>query len=170
MKQYLSALLLLVSTLFTATYTQAQAIVITTFAGTGDAVGYSGDGGPAVDALLYNPSDIALDAAGNLYIADFYNNVIRKVDTGGIIYTVAGTGAGAGIMAGGGYTGDNGPATAAELNGPFGIIIDPSGNIIFADGYNHVVRKVTTAGIITTIAGNHIAAYSGMAAQPQWRL
>src|SRR5207249_4812100 len=74
---------------------------------------------------------------------------------------VAGTGFGAGGTATGGYSGDFGPATAANLNGPFGIAIDATGNIIFADGYNHVVRKVTTAGIITTIAGNNTAAYSG---------
>jgi trimeric autotransporter adhesin len=136
--------------------------VINTMAGTPDNPGYSGDTGPATIANLNNPSDIAFDASGNLYIADFLNNVIRKVDTFGNIYTIAGTGYGAGGMDDGLDTGDGGPATAATLNGPFALAIDSVGNVFFADGYSHVVRKVTVAtGIITQIAGTHGAAGYG---------
>lgn len=147
--------------LLSATTTKAQ--IITLFAGTPDNAGYTGDGGQATAAMFYSPSDIAFDRAGNLYVTDFINNVIRKIDTFGIVRTVAGNGFGAGstTTASGGYTGDGGPATAAELNGPFALAIDRTGNIIFADGYNHVVRKVSTSGIITTIAGNNTAAYNG---------
>jgi len=163
MKRYLSilstALILLASV-------NAQGQYIYTIAGTPNTPGYGGDGGLATNALMYSPSDIAIDSAGNLYVTDFINNVIRKIDTGGIITTIAGTGFGSGVVStsgtgSGGYTGDLGQATAAELNGPFGITLDPSGNIYFADGYNHVVRKIDTAGIITTIAGNHLVGYFG---------
>jgi len=148
-------------TLFAAGAANAQ-IVITTYAGTGSSGGYIGDGGPATVALLSSPSDVAVDKAGNVYVADFVNNVIRKVDTFGVITNFAGTGLGSGgAPASGGYSGDNGPATAADLNGPFALAIDKNNNVYFADGYNHVVRKVNTAGIITTVAGNHIAGYSG---------
>lgn len=134
---------------------------IKTIAGTGYTTGYTGDGGPATNALMYSPTDIAFDMTGNLYITDFLNNVIRKLDTSGIIYTIAGTGFGAGAAGAGGYSGDGGPATNANLNGPFALAIDATGNIIFADGYNHVVRKINTSGIITTIAGKISAGYSG---------
>ncbi|MCD6012474.1 MAG: hypothetical protein K0Q79_2336 [Flavipsychrobacter sp.] len=159
MKQLFQKLALLVCVFWGGTSTHAQ--YITTVAGMGYMTGYTGDGGPATVATMYSPSDIAFDQAGNLYITDFINNVIRKLDTNGYIYTVAGTGFGAGSAAAGAYTGDGGPATAADLNGPFAIAIDASGNIIFADGYNHVVRKVSTSGIITTIAGKPTAGYSG---------
>jgi len=160
MKQYLRNLFAAVL-LLSAYGTQAQ-YVITTYAGTANNGGYYGDDGPAISALLSSPSDVALDNTGNLYIADFINNVIRKVDTMGMITTIAGTALGAGGMATGGYSGDNGPATAADLNGPFALALDKFGNIIFADGYNHVVRKISTSGIITTIAGRHSApGYSG---------
>jgi trimeric autotransporter adhesin len=135
---------------------------ISTFAGQGFIAGYAGDNGLAVDATMYSPTDIAFDKKGNLFITDFINNVIRKVDTAGIITTVVGTGVGAGSAGGGAYSGDNGPATAANLNGPFALALDTNDNIIFADGYNHVVRKVTrSTGIITTIAGKTTAGYSG---------
>jgi len=136
--------------------------VINTIAGIPTTPGYNGDGAAATNANLDNPSDIAFDASGNLYIADFINNVIRKVDTFGNIYTIAGTGFGHGAGASGGggaYTGDNGPATAADLNGPFALAIDTVGNVFFADGYNHVVRKVTVStGIISLVAGTAGAA------------
>jgi sugar lactone lactonase YvrE len=113
-----------------------------------------GDGGPATAARLQLPSDVAFDAAGNLYIDDGGNNRIRKVDAKGILTTVAGNGTP-------GFSGDGGPATAAQLNShstfidpPGGIAIDSSGNLYIADSFNHRVRKVDGQGIITTVAGN----------------
>lgn len=153
-------LLLIIVLCFTyASSTNAQ--YIKTIAGVGATPGYTGDGGAATIATMYSPTDLAFDNAGNMYIADFINNVIRKIDTSGIITTVAGTGFGAGMAGAGGYSGDGGPAVSANLNGPFALAIDASGNIIFADGYNHVVRKVSTTGIITTIAGKITAGFSG---------
>jgi sugar lactone lactonase YvrE len=118
---------------------------ITTVAGTG-AGGFSGDGGPATDAQLSAPSGVAVDAAGNLFIADISNDRIRKVDTAGTITTVAGNGTW-------GFSGDGGPATNAELNGPQGVTVDPAGNLFIADSWNNRIRKVDTAGTITTVAG-----------------
>ena len=134
--------------------------IITTVAGDGSIFynvwPFCGDGGLATDAQLNDPWGVAVDIAGNIYIADRGNNVIRKVDVStGIINTVAGTGTG-------GYTGDNGPATSATLNGPDGITLDSQGNMYISDDYNNVIRKVSKAtGIITTIAGNGTAGYSG---------
>ena len=122
---------------------------VTTVAGIGGSTGYSGDGGLATLAKLNYPNGVALDAAGNIYIADADNHVIRlvNVDTG-IITTVAGTGGS------NGYSGDGGLATSAKLNGPYGVAIDAAGNICIADSYNHVVRMVASStGIITTVAG-----------------
>ncbi len=127
--------------------------IITTVAGTG-AQGYSGDGGQATAAELYTPTGIALDAAGNLYIVDEDNFVIRKVTTAGIITTVAGNNAG-------GYSGDGGQATAAEILRPYGMTVDAAGNLYIADTQNNRVRKVNTSGIITTIAGTGTGAYGG---------
>ncbi|GJQ58203.1 MAG: hypothetical protein SCALA701_10040 [Candidatus Scalindua sp.] len=127
--------------------------VITTVAGNGTN-GYSGDGGPAVDAQLWNPTGVAVDLSGNLYIADFYNNRIRKVDTSGVITTVAGNGSW-------GYSGDGGPAVDAKRYYPSGVVLDASGNLYIADRYNHRIRKVNTAGIIITVAGNGTYGYSG---------
>jgi sugar lactone lactonase YvrE len=133
----------------------AQTGVITTVAGNRQA-GYSGDGGPATAAELEYPSAVATDAAGNLYIADRDNNVIRKVNAStGVISTVAGNGFGAGTFVTGGYTGDGGPATSAELSSPTGVAVDTAGNLYIADGNNLVIRMVTaTNGIISTVAGN----------------
>ena len=118
--------------------------------------GYSGDGGPATSAQLYGPAGVALDRVGNLYITEFNNYRIRKVNAGtGIITTVAGNGTG-------GYGGDGGPATSARLLQPYGITVDDSGNIFFDDGGNNRVRKIAAnTGIITTIAGNGTGGYSG---------
>ena len=127
--------------------------VITTVAGDGTSA-YGGDGGPAVAASLYNPTGVAVDAAGNLYIADSGNQRIRRVDTAGIITTVAGTGSA-------NFSGDGGPATAARLNQPFAVALDSTGNLYVADQLNQRVRKVDTAGIITTVAGNGSTLFGG---------
>lgn len=129
--------------------------IIATIAGTGIA-GYSGDNASAASAQLDLPTAIALDASGNLYIADTANHRIRKIDaTTGIITTVAGNGTE-------GYSGDNGPATAASLDSPTGLAIDASGNIYIADTHNHRIRKITAAtGIISTVAGTGTPGYSG---------
>jgi hypothetical protein len=129
--------------------------IITTVAGTGMA-GYSGDNGPATSAKLNGPRAITLDASSNLYIPDSANNRIRKVAVGsGTITTVAGTG-----MAG--YSGDNGPATSAKLNQPYGVAVDASGNLYISDDSNNCIRKVAVgSGIITTVAGTGTAGYSG---------
>ena len=183
--------------------------IITTVAGNGTQ-GYNGDGGPAIEASLKLPYDVALDASGNLYIAEYGNHCIRKVDTNGIITTVAGNGTQGDSGDGGpateaqfssifglavdlwgniyisdadncrirmvdksgiittvagngaeGYSGDGGPATEARLNGPCGIALSAWGNIYIADRFNHVIRKVDTNGIITTVAGNGIQGYNG---------
>jgi sugar lactone lactonase YvrE len=117
--------------------------------------GYAGDNGPATQAELYQPAGAAVDSAGNLYIADAYNYVIRKVTPNGTITTVAGTGKY-------GYSGDGGQATSATMGRCYGIAVDTAGNIYTADIDNSVIRKVTVAtGIITTVAGNGTAGYNG---------
>ncbi len=130
-----------------------QAQLIYTAVGSG-IPGYNGDGGPAKDAQFLTLKGIAFDLSGNLYIADATNNVVRKVNTSGVVSTFAGNSAP-------NYYGDGGPASAAMLYNPSGVVADSFGNIFIADQYNHVVRKVDTAGMITTIAGNGIASYSG---------
>ena len=129
--------------------------IITTVAGNGT-LGSSGDGGAATSAELLDPTGVALDGSGNLYIADRANDRIRKVTAStGIITTVAGNGTQ-------GYSGDGGAATSAELSGPFAVTVDASGNIYIADEYNQRIRKVTVStGIITTVAGNGTQGYSG---------
>ncbi|MCA1683612.1 MAG: DUF11 domain-containing protein, partial [Actinobacteria bacterium] len=127
--------------------------IITTVAGNGT-WGYSGDGGPATEAQLALPSDVSLDAAGNIYIADIGTPVIRMVDTDGIIHTVAGTG----VF---GYSGDGGPATEAQIGYAQALWVDAAGNIYIADTSNNVIRMVDTEGIITTVAGTGVAGYSG---------
>lgn len=122
--------------------------IITTVAGNGT-MGYNGDNIPAINAQLNYPHDVAVDGVGNLYIADNGNSRIRKVTPDGTITTVVGTG-------GLGYNGDNIPGINAELNQPFGVAVDGSGNLYIADSYNHRIRKVTPDGTITTIAGNGI--------------
>jgi sugar lactone lactonase YvrE len=120
--------------------------VIRTVAGSG-AVGYAGDGGPATSASLYNPTGIALDTAGNLYIADPNNHRVRKVSTAGIITTFAGTG----VV---GYSGDGGPAISAQMYTPIDITFDKMGNMFIAEADNHIIRKINTSGIISTVAGS----------------
>jgi YD repeat-containing protein len=126
--------------------------LITTVAGNGTQ-GYSGDGQAATKARLNGPLRVAVDGQGNLFIADTGNHRIRKVNTNGTITTVAGTGVA-------GFSGDGGPATSAKLNNPFGVEVDGQGNIFIAD-VNNRIRKVTPAGIITTVAGNGVNGYSG---------
>ena len=134
--------------------------IITTVAGNG-VEAYSGDGGPATQASMYIPIRCVVDAAGNLYVTDQSGQRIRMINTAGIISTFAGTGANAGPHSLGSYSGDGGQATAANLNNPTAITVDPAGNIIFSDQYNQRIRKVDKNGIITTIAGNGNAAYGG---------
>ena len=119
---------------------------ITIFAGTEGGSGFSGDGGAATAAELSSPTDVALDSSGNLYIADLGNHRIRKVDTSGTITTFAGTGKS-------GFSGDGGPATAARLDQPLGVAVDSSGNLYISELLNNRVRKVDTAGTISTVAG-----------------
>ena len=133
--------------------------IITTVAGNGTA-GYSGDGGQATNAEMRNPYGVAVDSIGNLFIADWANNCIRKVGTNGIITTFAGNGYGAGLGYGN-YTGDGGAATNAELYYPYGVAVDAKGNLFIADWANNRVRKVGTNGIITTFAGSYASGYFG---------
>ena len=119
---------------------------ITTIAGTG-VLGYSGDGGAALNASITLSGGLALDSAGNLFFSDDLNAVVRKIDTSGIITTYAGNGFSD-------FSGDGGPATSASMWGPWGITFDPSGNLYIADSGNGRVRYVNPAGIINTFAGN----------------
>ena len=118
---------------------------IATIAGAGR-WGFSGDGGPAAQAHLNAPSDVAVDAGGNLFIADEGNHRIRRVDSSGIITTIAGNGER-------GFAGDGGPAVAAQLDHPRGVAVDATGNLYIADHDNHRIRKVDPSGTITTVAG-----------------
>jgi len=120
--------------------------IITTYAGSGVA-GFSGDGGRAVDAELSGPSGLAVDGQGNLYVSDYWNQRIRKVSPDGVITTVAGTGQV-------GFAGDGGPATAARFNGLWALAVDPSGNLFVSDSANQRIRRITPAGLITTVAGS----------------
>lgn len=120
---------------------------ISTIIGTGEA-GYSGDGGPASAARLNNPFDLTFDTAGDLIFSDTFNHCIRRVDARtGVISTIAGTGER-------GFSGDGGPATSAQLNEPYGVAVDPSGTVFFADRLNRRVRCVDAGtGVMTTLAG-----------------
>jgi len=145
-----------------------QTGIINTFVGTGSK-GYSGDGGPAVNAEMEKPEGLAVDADDNVYIADAHNEVIRMVDDNGIITTVAGNGTK-------GYSGDNGPATAAQLDHPVDVTLwnpgsgggplafggdHEEGAFYICDNHNHCIRKVDTNGIITTVAGTTVEGYGG---------
>ena len=128
--------------------------IITTVAGNGSA-GYNGDNRAAINAQLNSPRGVAVDALGNIFIGDFSNHRVRKVDSSGNIATIAGIGPP------GSYSGDNGPATAAGLNGPKSVTVDGLGNVFFIDSNNHRVRKVSPSGAITTVAGTGTAGYNG---------
>lgn len=127
--------------------------MISTVVGT-DTAGFTGDGGSAASAELNSPSGIVLDATGNLYIADLFNHRIRKVNSTGIITTVAGTG-------NQGFSGNNGLATNADINTPTDVTVDNQGNIYFADYGNQLVRKISVDGIISIVAGNGNPGFSG---------
>lgn len=127
--------------------------IIDTAAGSGEK-GFDGDNGLAVKAKLFRPTAVDVDKAGNLFIVDNGNNCIRKVDSNGIITTFAGTGKP-------GLSGDGGPAVQAQFNSPYGIRVDPGGNVLVADQGNNRIRKITPDGIIKTVAGNGKSEFSG---------
>jgi hypothetical protein len=126
---------------------------ISTVAGTG-AVGFVGDGGPAIAATLDNPAGMAMDAAGNLYIADSNNNRIRRVDPKGRITTIAGTGAS-------GSGGDGGPAAAATMADPEGLAIGPDGSLYVGEAEGNRIRRIDAHGTISTFAGTGAVGYAG---------
>src|SRR5260370_6444397 len=113
--------------------------------------GFSGDGGPAVNASLNGPWGVGFDSQGNLYIADAFNNRVRRITPDGIISTFAGGGRGSTI-------GDGGPATLAKLSQPVALAVDPTGNVYINDQGNKRIRRVTPDGAISTYAGNGISA------------
>ena len=127
--------------------------VINTAAGLGSR-GFSGDGGAAGSATLDNPTAVATDQDGNIYFSDQSNHRIRKVTTAGIITTIGGSGTA-------GFSGDEGPATAARLNFPGGLVVDTNGDVYFADDENFRIRRISASGTITTVAGNGTRGFSG---------
>jgi len=116
--------------------------------------GYSGDGGPAVNAQLAFPDGVAVDPAGNVYVTDRAAHVVREISTGGVISTYAGKGTS-------GFSGDGGPAIDAQFNGPTGLALDSAGNLYVADTGNSCVRMISTGGTIATVAGNNALDYYG---------
>ncbi|HEU0124545.1 MAG TPA: hypothetical protein VFQ91_28700 [Bryobacteraceae bacterium] len=128
--------------------------IITSLAGSRFVTGFSGDGGPAKDALLYNPWGLAIDAVGNIYFADRRNHRVRRIDTRGIITTVAGNGRA-------GFSGDGGPAASASLSTPHALAFNAAGDLLIADFGNDRIRAVSPAGVIRTYAGNGDYDYSG---------
>jgi len=127
--------------------------IIDRLGGTGVA-GYSGDGGPATLAQLNLPTDVEVDASGNVFVADFANHRIRKISPTGLITTVAGTGVD-------GYSVDQGPATSARLSAPIGVGLDADGNLLIADNNNARVRRVDSNGVITTVVGSGLTGAAG---------
>ena len=122
--------------------------------------GYSGDGGAAINASLNAPSDIAIDNSGNIYIADGWNNRIRKINPLGIIFTIGGTGLR-------GSRGDNGAASRATFNFPIALALDHLGNLLVVERAGNRVRKISPGGIVTTLAGTGEAGFSGDGGQAQ---
>jgi hypothetical protein len=139
--------------------------ILTVAGNNGLGAGYSGDTGLATSAQLNAPAGVFLDGFNNIYIADTGNNVIREVvgGVGGNISTIAGDHA-----LGAGYSGDNGLPLLAQLNGPKGVVVDPSGNVFIADTNNHVIREVPlgAGSKIQTVVGNHVAAFAGDGGAP----
>ncbi|MEO6923929.1 MAG: SBBP repeat-containing protein, partial [Bryocella sp.] len=123
-----------------------------TVAGTG-VVGYSGDNAASTSATLASPSAVAYDSAGNMYVAEAANHVIRKISSAGVITTIAGTGIE-------GFSGDGAAATSAQLDTPTGVAVDSNGNVYIADSHNNRIRKISGT-TITTIAGTGVAGFSG---------
>ncbi len=148
MKRYILCLMIL--NVFFVCITNAQ--MITTIAGGGTAG--LGDGGAAIDCELFQPYFTAFDLSGNLYIADQGNNRVRKINSSGVITTVAGTGIA-------GFDGDGFAATNAKINEPLGLATDAHGNLFFSDNANHRIRKVDPSGVITTVAGNGSTGFGG---------
>jgi hypothetical protein len=134
--------------------------IINLFAGRGDSLPGQGDGGPATQASLLAPYAVAVDANGDVFIADSGTNTIRKVTPDGIIQTVAGMLSDA-VGGPGGFSGDGGPATQANLNQPSDVVVDNQGDLFIVDSGNDRIREVTPDGIIRTIAGNGTAGYTG---------
>lgn len=150
-----ASLLWIAGVCLAALATAAHAQTISTIAGTG-ASGFGGDGGPATAAQLDYPGGVAKDSAGNIYIADTDNRRIRKIAPNGTISTVAGNG-----VSPAGTRGDGGLATDAQLNDPTGVAVDSSGNIFIADPADHRIRKVSTDGTISTVAGTGTPGFGG---------
>ncbi len=133
----------------------AQGYVIATVAGGNPFISSNGNGDLATNAYLNSPSGVAIDTAGNVYIADTGSHAVRKVGVNGVITAFAGTGTP-------GFAGDNGPALSAQLRGPTGLALDKSGNLYICDTGNNRVRKVSTTGVITTVAGSATVFSSGV--------
>jgi len=127
--------------------------IITTVAGNGIGA-YAGDGGQATAASLFNPTQVAFDATGNMYIADYGNNRVRMVNTSGVISTYAGTGVAS-------FSGDGGKATKAAFSGPIGLTFDAKRNLYISDRNNNRIRMVKPSGIVSTVVGNGIQGFSG---------
>ena len=141
---------------YNGTYSQS---IITTIGGNGecwlnDAFAYYGDSAMATNVTICEPSDMAIDDTGNVYVCDYLNSIIYKIKTSGIMITLAGV---PGSIP---YNGDNIKADTAHLSNPVGIIIDKKGNIIFCDEGNFRIRKIDLNGFITTICGNGIQGFS----------
>ncbi len=152
MRQRFLPMLVSAGILLSALVTQSQAQpVIHTIAGSGTP-GFSGDGGQAVNAVLSAPTGITVDAAGNLIVCDFGNNRVRKITPAGVITTIAG---------GGPSLGDGGQATSAQITAPVSTIFDAAGNLYVAGFGEARIRKITPAGIISTIAGTGVVGFSG---------
>jgi DNA-binding beta-propeller fold protein YncE len=126
---------------------------IVAVAGTGE-YGYSGDGGPALEATFEYPTALAVDEAGRLLIADSVNHAIRRLENDGTVVTIAGTGER-------GFGGDGGPAVSAMLNSPEGLVVAPDGTIYFSDTRNHRIRRIDLDGSVDTVAGTGDSAWQG---------
>ncbi len=146
-------ILFAIACLFVTTLSNTNGQTISTIAGTGTA-GASGDGGPATSATISGPNGTFVDPSGNIYISDGNNNLVRMINTSGIISTIAGTGSAT-------FGGDGGPATAAQLNQPSAIAMDRHGNLYIGDRLNYRIRKITPSGIISTFAGTGATGSTG---------
>lgn len=152
--QYMNLRLVFCGILMACSSGFGQLYFSSTVAGTGNSPGWSGDGGPAAQAQFNTPLRVALDKTGSLYLVDFLNYSVRKVDTRGVVSTVAGNGSF-------GFSGDGGQALGSQLSAIRDIAFDGNGNLFIADSNNSRIRMVDTRGIITTFAGNGSVGYSG---------